>query len=102
MHDEFAAYFKKLMDRVNDAKTVQFRGVVADDWEPKLNDCHRNVDFWVDKHPETKAVRGWLLWRLDQNSDQWTIIAHSVVGEGDDFFDITPIDENTPRNSLLF
>jgi len=54
------AYFQQLNERVDSAAAVEFREVQLNGWEPKMNDCHGNVDFWVGHHPETKAVRGWL------------------------------------------
>jgi len=45
---------------VNSAVTVPFREVQLNGGEPKLNDCHGNVDCRVKNHSETKAVRGWL------------------------------------------
>jgi hypothetical protein len=98
---DYTAYFQRLRERVNSAVTVPFREVQLNEGEPKLNDCHRNVDFWVKNHPDTKAVRGWLSWPPNE-AGQYTFMAHSVVDENGQLVDITPLDPNTPREGLVF
>jgi hypothetical protein len=66
-----------------------------------LNDCHGNVDRWIESHPGTKVVRGWLFWPPDA-AGRYRFIAHSVVDENGDLVDITPIDPNTLRQGLRF
>lgn len=101
MCDEYNTYFQRLLDRVSLATKVPFREVRLDGWEPKMNDCHCNVDFWVQHHPETEAVRGWLFWSANE-AGQRLFMAHSVLEESFQLVDITPIDRNTPREGLLF
>ena len=101
MLGDYDAYFRKLLERVNLAVKVPFREVRLNGWEPKISDCHANVDHWVQHHPETTAVRGWLIWGSNE-AGQYRIIAHSVLDESGDLVDITPIDQNTPRDGLLF
>jgi hypothetical protein len=101
MGHDHTAYFQQLLERVNSALTVQFREVQLNGGETKLNDCHRNVDRWVNNHPEAKAVRGWLFWPPN-GAGQCTLMAHSVVDENGQLVDITPLDPNTPRGGLVF
>lgn len=82
---------------MNLAASVPFREVRLNGWEPKRNDCHRNVDFWVRHHPEIKPVRGWLFWELN-HAGQRLIMAHSILDENGQLVDITPL----RRNGLLF
>jgi hypothetical protein len=98
MPSDYSGYFQQLFERVNSAVKVPFREVRADGWEPKLGDCHRNVDFWVTQHPETKAVRGWLFWPTDETG-RYRYMAHSVLDENGTLVDITPVDS---RDGLLF
>jgi hypothetical protein len=60
MSNEYDGYFRQLFERVKVATKVPFREVRLNGWEPKMNDCHVNVDYWIEHHPETKAGRGWL------------------------------------------
>lgn len=39
-------------------------GSQPDDWRPKANWCHSNVDVWVARSPEYKTVRGWVVFNL--------------------------------------
>jgi hypothetical protein len=98
---DHTAYFQRLLERVNSAVTVRFREVELREGEIKLNDCHRNVDRWIENHPETKAVRGWPFWPANE-AGRYTFMAHSVVEENDQLFDITQLDPNTPREALVF
>ncbi len=101
MSPEYDAYFRQLLERVKVGTKVPFREVRLNGWEAKLNDCHANVDYWIQHHPETKAVRGWLFWEPDEVG-QCHFMAHSVLDESGSLVDITPIDRNTPRYGLLF
>jgi hypothetical protein len=98
---DYATYFHHVLECVNSAVTVRFREVEPREGETKLNDCHRNVDRWIQNHPEIKAVRGWLFWPANEAA-RYTLMAHSVVGENDQLFDITSLDPNTPREGLVF
>jgi hypothetical protein len=93
--DDYTAYFQQLLERVNSAVRVRFREVQLSEGEIKLNDCHRNVDCWVENFPESKAVRGWLFWPPN-GAGQYTFMAHSVVDENGHLVDLTPLDPNTP------
>jgi hypothetical protein len=98
---DYTAYFQQLRERVNSAVRVPFHEVQLKGEEPRLNDCHRNVDCWVKNHPETKAVRGWLFWPPNE-AGQYTFMAHSIVDENGQLVDITPLDPNTRREGLVF
>jgi hypothetical protein len=97
----YDSYFRELIGREADSRTVPFRVVSHGAWSPKKNDCHNNVDYWVMNQPEARAVRGWLFWGPGADG-RYNIMAHSVVDEAEGLLDITPIDENTPREGLRF
>lgn len=97
---DYIAYFQQLLERVNSAVTVRSCEVQLNEGKPKLNDCHRNVG-WIENHPETKAVRGWLFWPPN-DAGQYNFMAHSVVDENAQLVDITPLDPNTTREGLVF
>ena len=101
MRSDYSDYFRRLSDRANAAVKVPFREVRLDGEQPKLNDCHGNVDRWVKKHPETEAVRGWLFWGANE-AGQYLFMAHSILDENGQLVDITPLDRNTPREGLIF
>ena len=83
------------------ANTVPFREVRLNGWQPEMNDCHCNVDFWIAHNPQSNAVRGWLFWGPNK-AGQFIIIAHSILDENGLLIDIAPLDPNTPRDGLLF
>jgi hypothetical protein len=101
MDEKDTGYFQELIDRVGLAVTVPFSKVRHCDWEPAKSDCHGNVAYWVDRHPQTEPVRGWLFWSVPV-AGQYTFIAHSVIKENGELVDITPIDDNTPREGWVF
>lgn len=94
-------YFESLIERMDSATRVPFREVGSDDGQPKLNDCHGNVESWAARHPAVHVVRGWLFWPPN-DAGQYMFMAHSVIEENGQLFDITPIGPNTPREGLLF
>lgn len=64
-------------------------------WTPSFNACHRNVDWWVERHAGFRPVRGWLVFDFARASSELIDIvrftAHSVLqGPGETLFDITP------------
>ena len=97
----YDSYFRELLERESEATGVPFRKVGYGEFEPKKNDCHNNVDYWVAHHPEVKAVRGWLF-SGPGTDGRYNIMAHSVVDAAGVLVDITPIDGNTPREGLRF
>jgi hypothetical protein len=98
---DYSEYFRRLYERVNTAAKVPYREVGLEDWQPELNKCHDNVDFWIEHHGNDLAVRGWIFWLPDETG-RCTFRAHSIVQENGTLVDITPIDSNTPRDGLLF
>lgn len=98
---DYDSYFRELLKGESKAAKVPFRTVSHGEFVPKKNDCHNNVDYWVAHHPQTKAVRGWVFWGPGADG-RFNIMAHSVVDEYGTLVDITPIDENTPREGLRF
>lgn len=97
----YETYFSELLEHEGEAASIPFWVIGHVDWEPKKNDCHGNVDHWVAHHPEAKAVRGWLFWGPDA-AHRYNIMTHSAVEDARVLVDITPIDENTPREGLRF
>jgi hypothetical protein len=97
----YGPYFRRLLERESLAVAVPFRAVTREVWTPKKNECHKNVDYWVEHYPGVKAVRGWLFWGPNE-AQQFNLMAHSVIEEGGTLVDITPIDQNTPREGLRF
>jgi hypothetical protein len=94
-------YFRELLERESEAVKVPFKAIRRDEWEPKKNDCHNNVDYWVMHHTEVRAVRGWVFWGPGADC-RYNIMAHSVIDDAGLLVDITPIDESTPREGLRF
>jgi hypothetical protein len=101
MGNDYGDYFRGLYERANTAVQVPFRDVALDGGEPKLNSCHDNVNCWFKSNPETRAVRGWLFWAQPNEAGQYIFMAHSVVEENGELFDITPIGEKE-REGLVF
>jgi len=93
-------YFASLHSRLGEAEDVPFREVSIADWQPKLAECHNNVERWTTGYEGRTRVRGWLTWG-DDASGSFHLIAHSVVEEDGLLYDITPIDPNTPRPKFL-
>jgi hypothetical protein len=97
---DYTAYFDQLLKHVDSAVSVPSHPARLDGRELQRNKCHDNVDSWVQQHPERKAVRGWLFWPANE-AGRYRFMAHSVVEENGELFDITPIDENE-RKGLVF
>jgi hypothetical protein len=91
-----ANYEDKICQRLELAERIPFRQVSADDWQPTVAWCHKNVDVWVGMNPGDSAVRGWVT-----NASflfAMNLVAHSVVRGGDGtMFDITPLDDEENR-----
>ena len=98
---DFGEYFRCLHARLDEAIKVSFRAVRFANWKPELNKCHDNVDYWIKHHAGAGPVRGWVFWPPD-GEGRCTFMAHSIVDERGELVDITPIDRNTPRESLFF
>ncbi len=59
--------------------------------KPTLHRCHDNVREFVEKFPECRHVRGFLVANRQPIADTTLVIAHSVVGAPDGSLnDITP------------
>ena len=93
-------YFRSLYERVNEAESVPLRAVECAGWKPEQNQCHNNVIMWVRYDAERSRVRGWLTWGKDEGG-KCKLIAHSVVKENGELYDITPIYPDTPRPSFI-
>lgn len=94
-------YFASLFARLGEAKAAAFREVKMPGWEPKLSDCHRNVDFFVERNLGHLAVHGWLTWGPDATG-RCLFIAHTLVEQDGELVDITPLDSSTSRDGLMF
>jgi hypothetical protein len=63
--------------------------------------CHDNVEYWVKHHSDAKPVRGRLFFTPNPTG-RYSFRAHSVLDENGRLIDITPLDENTQREGLVF
>jgi hypothetical protein len=101
---EMDCYLQSLGARIGEQVEVPFKPVSAGDWKPRPRFCHENVDYWVASQSGREAVRGWLVDGTD-GCDGFLVVAHSVVNEGGDLYDITPLDyapfESNPRRWFL-
>ena len=91
MNSFIGSYFAALHSRRHTAVSMHHRSVATDSWKPKPSQCHANVDCWVGLNPPLRAVRGWMIVSEDQTG-RCCFDAHSVVGDGDEFFDITLVE----------
>lgn len=91
---EWSDYKKDVCGRISEACPVPFRRVEPiEGWEPRVACCHKNVDQWVEMHPETTAVRGWVGYAR-YGKGLLDLTAHSVVRGADGvLFDITPTED---------
>ena len=96
-----ADYEASICQRLRQAKRVPFRVVSLEGWRPKVGDCHRNVDKWVEANHGAAALRGWVTYaRL---GDAIGLTAHSVVRSLDGhLFDITPLENEYYRTGMRF
>jgi hypothetical protein len=92
MNPSIESYFAALHARLPTALPMRHRKVVTHSWKPNRSECHANVDYWADHNPPLRIVRGWMIVSEDQ-SGRCQFEAHSVIGDGQDFFDITLQDE---------
>lgn len=74
-------------------------GSEPNDWVPAPSLCYDNVDIWVKRSPECKAVRGWAVFDLRVAAPICSLpphvkfVGHSVVEMPDgSLMDITPSD----------
>lgn len=96
-----AEYEASICQRLPQATHVRFRKESLGDWQPKVRECHSNVDRWVEANPGDTAVRGWVTYK-----DFGVVIvltAHSVVrGADEQLFDITPLENEYYRKTMRF
>jgi hypothetical protein len=70
---------------------IELQQKVLKYYEPTLHRCHDNVREFVEKFPECRHVRGFLVANRQPIADTTLVIAHSVVGAPDGSLnDITP------------
>jgi hypothetical protein len=94
-----ALYFFDVFDRLSESEELSFLEVSVDEWRPKENDCHPNVDYFTERRPQYQPVRGWLA-----INDQ-ILNAHSVVchrSRSQSLYDITPPKPNRERLAMRF
>lgn len=80
----------RLYARRASAVMVPFRGDSR--LTPRRNECHANVEKWLELHPTHKAVRGWLVldYREVEGHFGYRFFAHSVVEDATGSrFDVT-------------
>lgn len=99
--DPFAVtHGAELYARRETATPAPFRDVAIGDWSPRLQDCHANVEKWVNHHPEHEAVHGWLY--MGDNLHPVRFVSHSVLrGEDGKLFDITPMGPTSTKYPFL-
>jgi hypothetical protein len=89
-------YEKDIATRVHEAVLVPFRKVALDCWTPEPNDCHNNVNAWIEANTGLAAVRGWIVESIG------SLTAHSVIRDIDgQLFDITPFYDETLRLAFV-
>ena len=94
-------YEASICQRLCQAERVPFRSVSLEDWRPKVSDCHRNVDTWIEANRGATAVRGWVTYASLGVAIGLT--AHSVVrGPDGRLFDITPLENEYYRSTMRF
>jgi hypothetical protein len=63
---------------------------ITDDWEPTLGKCHDNVDVWLERHPDHRAVRGWIWFSAGVPENRRRYASHSAVINSDgELLDVT-------------
>jgi hypothetical protein len=100
MRTDVDNYFASLHSRRHAGKKMEHRKVSIRDWSPVPGQCHANVDFWVNHHPQLKAIRGWMIISEDDLGHCW-FEAHSVIEEAGQFYDIT-LQDQTTCNQIRF
>jgi len=97
-----AEYERSVCDRLANATRIPFRPVsFADGTVPKVGDCHRNADKWVEENPGTVVIRGWVTYADFGLAIGLT--AHSVVQDRDgQLIDITPLGNERDRVGMRF
>lgn len=105
--DDTSASFRRVFEtaicsRLIEAEIIPFKKVAIGEWQPKIAECHENVDTWVQTNPGASAVRGWVVF-ASYGGDAVGLTAHSVVrGPAGELFDITPIQNENDRHPLHF
>jgi len=96
-----ADYEASICKHLHRATSIPFREVKLRDKSPDFGCCHRNVDKWVEAHPEMTALRGWVTYASFGSATGLT--AHSVVQDGEgNLFDITPLQKEELRKGMRF
>jgi hypothetical protein len=96
------AYETDICLRLKDAKIIPFREVAVGGWRPKVAECHENVDAWVQANPQSRAIRGWVVF-ASYGGDALGLTAHSIVkGPDGELFDITPMQNERDQRPLHF
>ena len=53
---DHATYEADICARRGQVKLISFRDVSGDGWHAAMAGCHDNVDDWVRRHPNDRAV----------------------------------------------
>ena len=95
-----ADYEAGICQRLEQAERIPFKPVSFDGWEPSAANCHDNVNQWVGKHQNERAVRGWVT--NGSFGAEIRLVAHSVVrGVDGKRFDITPVYDEANRGGYI-
>ena len=100
-----AEYETAICKELPRARVVGFKKIAVGDWVPTYNECHKNVDRWIEATPTHEAVRGWVVYKecAIRATLGLELTTHSVVrNETGDLFDITPLLDERQRPSMRF
>ncbi len=96
------AYRRAICIGLKTAVLVPYVHVSIGDWQPRVGDCHNNVDHWVREKPGDSPVRGWVTFGTDGGT-KILLTLHSVVRGADGrLFDITPLGNEVVRGTMFF
>ena len=88
---EIVKYVEFLFANREAAGVIPTGATECEGWQPRLNDCHNNVDAWCRGNKEFKPARGWLFYSLGYEADYVMFQQHSVlVDDAGRLVDITP------------
>jgi hypothetical protein len=88
---ELSNYIRYLFDNRENSIIVPAGEIDGGEWQPRLNDCHNNVDRWCAHNKEFKPARGWLFYDLGYEADFVMFQQHSVLADDKGrLIDITP------------
>ncbi len=93
--DKLKVLAKSLYERRREGVVAPFVERMMKDWVAQEGQCYRNVDEWVSKNPDVGAVRGWLVFDINETSQGLMPLTrftpHALIEENDgSLLDLTP------------